>query len=305
MTGYLMRYVKVSNEYYENIKQINGQKRKYLVKNIGRKQIFTLQVFNLSEYRYIESEVGNHPNFFKIQAEDTQPTRFPISSDSESSDHWFSDTKFLVFLVKEYHNNTLFDLIKQKGGKLSESEIRPLLVQLADGIQFLRSKDIFHGHLNPKNIVIKDNNQLVIDGIEMARSFIKEETKIPKNQYDSNVRPDYMAPEMYNSQQPWFQANADLWSIGAILYTMLTGEIFVKQKLPNDISDELTTLLEELLEKDPTKRITFEQFYIDASLTPKPKTEKPSKPLPSTENHASTNFISYYIIMITFVILNR
>ena len=86
-----------------------------------------------------------------------------------------------------------------------------------------------------------------------------------------------MAPEVITSQN--YTHKADLWSIGVIIYQALTSrspfpqstptalrEFYqnharIKAELPEHISLKLKQLLNQLLEKNTEKRITFEQFF--------------------------------------------
>lgn len=86
-----------------------------------------------------------------------------------------------------------------------------------------------------------------------------------------------MAPEIISKKQ--YGATADLWSIGVILYECLFGkapyssrtidELLLKIKnherivIPSytRISDECNDFLARLLQHNPKKRITFQEFF--------------------------------------------
>lgn len=89
--------------------------------------------------------------------------------------------------------------------------------------------------------------------------------------------PMYMAPEVITSQK--YTAKADLWSIGVIIYQALTmrapfpqpnppalrdfynNHTHIKAQIPEGISTHLKDLLNQLLEKDPERRICFDKFF--------------------------------------------
>ncbi|XP_025923976.1 serine/threonine-protein kinase ULK3 isoform X3 [Apteryx rowi] len=103
--------------------------------------------------------------------------------------------------------------------------------------------------------------------------------------------PLYMAPEMVCCQQ--YDARVDLWSVGVILYEALFGRppfasrsfAELEEKIRSDrvielpsrprLSPECRDLLQRLLERDPLKRISFEQFFahpfVDMEHMPSPE----------------------------------
>ncbi|KAG2206231.1 hypothetical protein INT45_010703, partial [Circinella minor] len=125
--------------------------------------------------------------------------------------------------------------------------------------------------------------------------------------------PLYMGPEILSYQK--YDAKADLWSVGAVLYEMVTGrppfraqnhlELLKKiqenedrirfpdeKQQQNDASSSTTThneliigvgedmkdLIRKLLKKDPVERISFEEFFNHTAIT------SPSPPPPSSSS---------------------
>lgn len=101
--------------------------------------------------------------------------------------------------------------------------------------------------------------------------------------------PMYMAPEVILALQ--YDAKADLWSLGTIVFQCLTGKapfqantphalkqiydttINLVPKIPHGTSVELTELLLGLLKRNAKERITFDQFFNHKFL----KREEPPK----------------------------
>ena len=84
------------------------------------------------------------------------------------------------------------------------------------------------------------------------------------------------APEVLEGES--YDASADLWSVGTIIYQCLTGKPPFKATsiqglqallkstggrvdMPELVSPELRTLLAALLQPDPKRRLTYEQFF--------------------------------------------
>ncbi|KAG7241437.1 hypothetical protein INR49_025637, partial [Caranx melampygus] len=111
-------------------------------------------------------------------------------------------------------------------GTLSEDTIRVFLQQIAQAMKVLQSKGILHRDLKPQNILLchpegrrssSTNTCIKIADFGFARH-------LQTNTMAATLcgSPMYMAPEVIMSQN--YDAKADLWSIGTIVYQCLTGK---------------------------------------------------------------------------------
>ncbi len=190
-----------------------------------------------------------------------------------------------VNIIMEYAPfGNLADLRKKKeNGIIGEIYSKFYLRQIGNGLKYLLSKNIIHRDLKPHNILVFDNNILKIADFGFARNF--NEDQLFTTFCGS---PLYMAPEIIipmvnknknkNENENTYNIKADLWSIGVILYEMLTGNYPIMSKslyhLPQQIKEFelkipiniiLTTncrdILFNLLIKDPNKRIEWNAFF--------------------------------------------
>jgi tRNA A-37 threonylcarbamoyl transferase component Bud32 len=127
----------------------------------------------------------------------------------------------MVHLVMEYcGGGTLEDYIQNKG-PIPEEDCRAFVRQLALGLKFLRDKGIIHRDLKPENLLLSAEQEtatLKIADFTFAR-FIG-----PGDLATTLVgSPLYMAPEMFLEYK--YTEKADLWSVGAIVYKILTKEV--------------------------------------------------------------------------------
>ncbi len=162
--------------------------------------------------------------------------------------------------------------------RLPERVCQRFLQQLGSALKFMRSKNIAHMDLKPQNILLTRSSSgrtsgpiLKLADFGFAQKFTNEEIKTALR-----GSPLYMAPEMVLER--CYDAKVDLWSVGVILYECLFGrapyksetieQLLVKIKtdvpivVPNDsISDSCHDLLTRCLQRDPTRRIDFEDFF--------------------------------------------
>jgi serine/threonine-protein kinase ULK/ATG1 len=125
-------------------------------------------------------------------------------------------------------------------GTLSEDTIRLFLIQLAGAMRALAKKGIVHRDLKPQNILLSHtcgkslpspaNITLKIADFGFAR-FLQ----------DGNMAatlcgsPMYMAPEVIMSLQ--YDAKADLWSLGTIVFQCLTGKAPFQAHTPQELKN--------------------------------------------------------------------
>ncbi|EEC11131.1 conserved hypothetical protein, partial [Ixodes scapularis] len=186
------------------------------------------------------------------------------------------------FLVIFYCNGgDLADYLHDKG-TLSENTIRLFLRQIAGAMRALNAKGIVHRDLKPQNILLCHGPRpkpapaditLKIADFGFAR-FLQDGVMAAT----LCGSPMYMAPEVIMSLQ--YDAKADLWSIGTIVFQCLTGNApfraqtpqALKQfyekttnlvpRIPSGTSPELHDLLINLLKKNARERMDFDAFFL-------------------------------------------
>ncbi|XP_071558427.1 serine/threonine-protein kinase unc-51 isoform X2 [Temnothorax nylanderi] len=206
-----------------------------------------------------------------------------------------------VFLVMEYCNGgDLGDYLNAKG-TLSEDTIRLFLKQLVRAMKVLHAKGIVHRDLKPQNILLNHNcgktcpqpHEITLKIADFGFARFLQEGVMAATLCGS---PMYMAPEVIMSLQ--YDAKADLWSVGTILYQCLTGKaphpannphalksiyentVNLVPSIPPGTSPELTNLLMGLLRREATDRMDFDQFFGHPFLTGVRESPSPS-PVPT------------------------
>jgi len=203
------------------------------------------------------------------------------------------ETPHHVYLVMEYCNGgDLADYLNAKG-TLSEDTIKSFLRQLAGAMVAMNSKGIVHRDLKPQNILLAHSGKtrnphpsdIVLKIADFGFARFLQDGVMAATLCGS---PMYMAPEVIMSLQ--YDAKADLWSLGTIVFQCLTGKApfqaqtpqALKQfyeknaklapRIPVGTSPQFTHLLVNLLKRDAKDRIDFEAFFNHPFLEqPQPK----------------------------------
>ncbi|KAI9540893.1 Serine/threonine-protein kinase ulk2 [Dissostichus eleginoides] len=218
------------------------------------------------------------------------------------------ETPNAVFLVMEYCNGgDLADYLQAKG-TLREDTLRVFLQQIAAAMRILSSKGIIHRDLKPQNILLSyaGRKRSNISGIRIKIADFGFARYLQNNMMAATLcgSPMYMAPEVIMSQN--YDAKADLWSIGTVIYQCLVGKppfqanspqdlrmFYEKNKnpqpiIPRETSQQLGHLLLGLLQRNQKDRMDFDAFFSHPFLVPIVTIKKSCPvPVPSTSNAAT------------------
>jgi hypothetical protein len=104
-----------------------------------------------------------------------------------------------------------------KGPALSVEDIRQIAASVADGLGFLHANNITHQDLNPKNIFLTEDGQVLILDFGLAK-FHDLVSVTREGQWVGT--PAYVAPEQLRGE---VDQASDLYALGATLYYCLTG----------------------------------------------------------------------------------
>ena len=155
----------------------------------------------------------------------------------------------------------------------SSKKILQILNQLNNTLKIMKEKEIVHRDLKPDNILIKEEkNKQIIKICDYGISKIGNMTKLKTHIGTLS----YMAPEILEGQQ-YYTYKCDLWSLGIIIYelifkekpfkgtnevTLLEDIILKKNNKLKDAGDSiLNDLIKKLLEVDPNKRLTWDEYF--------------------------------------------
>jgi len=193
----------------------------------------------------------------------------------------FKETDKSLIMVMEFCNGgDLAEYLRDKG-TLSELTLSLFVRQLGDAMLAIHKMGVMHRDLKPGNILLTHSSslsliqprdiKLKIADFGFAR-FLNDEDMAAT----LCGSPIYMAPEVLMGLQ--YDGRVDLWSLGTIIYQCLTGKAPFKANnpyslrnfyekspelvpaIPKQTSPSLTDLILSLLQKDPSKRLTFEDL---------------------------------------------
>ena len=127
-----------------------------------------------------------------------------------------------IFIVMEYiKGGSLTDYMKSKKFNFTERRAAELIYQLAKGLKYLHKYGIIHRDLKPDNIMLteaSDKGNIKIMDFGLSKILGKKEKSTDGFGTLTFVSPEVLIRKPYNKE-------VDIWSLGVILYLMLSGEL--------------------------------------------------------------------------------
>jgi serine/threonine-protein kinase len=201
-----------------------------------------------------EEEIGlklNHPNILKFIA---------------------VEKKSRPYIVTEYLRGYTLAHLLTSIRPMPISDALKLGSRICDTLAYLHERSVIHRDLKPQNIMMCYDGTTRLMDFGIARGG--EGRRITYTGFTPAMgTPDYMAPEQVKGKRG--DARTDIYSLGAILYEMLTGHqpfegenplVIMNARLisdpvaPRKVNPELSPQIEEIIlhamERDPAKRYT-------------------------------------------------
>ncbi len=127
----------------------------------------------------------------------------------------------LIVVHEDFAGRALARILEARR-KLSLSEALDLTVAIAEGLAVLHEGGIFHGELRPHCVFVGEGGAIKIMGSGVDTALTRAHERLYEPSIVANVLP-YVSPEQTGRMNRGVDYRSDLYSLGVILYQMLTG----------------------------------------------------------------------------------
>lgn len=167
-------------------------------------------------------------------------------------------------------------------GRMSEDEMWHFIEDVSSGLEYLHTypeKPVIHQDIKPANILIDATGQYLITdfGISIGLRNTLSRNSTHENTGSGTIA--YMAPERFDKAQSIPVMSNDIWSLGATLYELATGDVpfgdfggmtqcksHRPAKIDNGYSEQLKQLIYSCLSENPWERPTAQDLKSAARL---------------------------------------
>ena len=220
---------------------------KYAIKRIERERLEQGEAMKYYRNELTFLQNFDHPNILKF---------FDVKK-----------TKKHFYIIFEYCNGgrlseALEKYLKKYGKPFPEVLVQHFMKQLIDVYKYIHSGRIIHGDIRLKDILLHYENEKDLDNFDLIKAKIKI--------IDFSFACKRKKEEKFGTNTKGIQINekTDIWSLGKILYEMLTGKKIFENEINDDLiytvpislSHETLSFLNGMLQKDDTKTLSVFQL---------------------------------------------
>jgi serine/threonine-protein kinase len=138
----------------------------------------------------------------------------------------------IPYLAMEYIDGESLNALRKRKGHLNEIEALTIVKGVAAGLGHAHKHGFVHRDVKPDNILIGRDGSIKVTDLGLAKS-VEDEQRLTKSGIALGT-PHYISPEQARGERE-VDARSDIYSLGASLYVLLTGQVPFDGKNNNEI----------------------------------------------------------------------
>lgn len=224
-------------------RRLSGKDGARAIKKVPKRRVSNSTESFLAEVEVLKQL--DHPNICKL---------YEVFEDDDN-----------IFLVMDLcRGGELFDRIAE-GDLGGEAQVAKLIRQLSHAVRYCHDRGIIHRDIKPENILfVSSDSDAPAKLIDFGIACHFKQTEHRKDEKGTEA---YLAPEVKNNSS--YSEKCDLWSLGVLLYAMLSGSLPFKSAAAArkgdfsleaeewySISPEAKDLIRQLLVVEPLDRLS-------------------------------------------------
>ena len=125
------------------------------------------------------------------------------------------------FLVMEYVDGCSLGTLIEQSGPLAEADAVHIIAQVCDGLHCAHKQGLIHRDVKPDNVIVTADRTAKLTDLGLVRD-VESDDNLTRTGKGLGT-PYFMAPEQFRNAKH-VDARSDVYSLGATLYMMLTGQ---------------------------------------------------------------------------------
>ena len=140
--------------------------------------------------------------------------------------------EFHYFVMEYVEGKTVHDMIVENK-RFSEREALDVIINVADALEHAHEKGLIHRDVKPKNVMFTPSGIAKLADLGLARAIDDKEAALAEAGKAYGT-PYYISPEQIRGEVN-IGPQADIYSLGATLYHMVTGSVPFNGKNPTEV----------------------------------------------------------------------
>ncbi len=161
-----------------------------------------------------------------------------------------------LYLVLEFVGGGSVKQALEESGRLGIDRALSIAIDISQAIDAMFRRDIVHRDIKPSNILIARDGTAKLTDFGVAQ--VGHETRRTQEAMGHPGTPAYKSPEQATTTG-YLDERSDLYALGLVLYEMLTGHLYVRNRVPPNrynpqVPQALTAIVMKSLEEHPSDR---------------------------------------------------
>jgi serine/threonine-protein kinase len=175
----------------------------------------------------------------------------------------------LHFIAMKYINGKSLKDVIAREGRLVLPRVQYLMDQVAEALDYAHERGFVHRDVKPGNVMVEATDYAYLTDFGLSRAILSSQLTVAGTVMGT---PDYMSPEQVRGDEDIDQ-RTDIYSLGVMLYEMLTGQVPFSglapaavimaqltqpppsvQTLCPDLPDEVDTVVQRATAKERSER---------------------------------------------------
>lgn len=145
------------------------------------------------------------------------------------------------FLVMDYIEGQSLKALTQERGSFSNGDAATTTLKIAKALSFAHKRGILHRDIKPENVLVRsDDDEVLLTDFGLAKDMNSGPGEGLTVTGQIIGTPEFMSPEQADGRLGFIDQRSDIYSVGATLYHLLTGQ-------PPFVGETLTNILKAIM----------------------------------------------------------